>query len=44
MKLTLEVWRQERADAPGSLLTFEVDDICPDESFLEMLDIVIERL
>ena len=44
MKLTLEVWRQERADAPGSLQTFEVDDVSPDESFLEMLDIVNERL
>ncbi len=44
MRLTLEVWRQERADAPGSLQTYEVDDISPDESFLEMLDIVNERL
>ena len=44
MKLTLEVWRQERADAPGSLQTFEVDDVSPDESFLEMLDIVNEHL
>ena len=44
MRLTLVVWRQERADAPGSLQTYEVDDISPDESFLEMLDIVNERL
>ena len=44
MRLTLRVWRQERADAPGSLQTYEVDDISPDESFLEMLDIVNERL
>ncbi len=44
MRLTLKVWRQERADAPGSLQTYEVDDISPDESFLEMLDIVNERL
>jgi succinate dehydrogenase / fumarate reductase iron-sulfur subunit len=44
MKLTLKVWRQEQADAPGSLQTYEVDDISPDESFLEMLDILNERL
>ena len=44
MRLTLEVWRQERTGAPGSLQTYEVDDISPDESFLEMLDIVNERL
>ncbi len=44
MRLTLEVWRQERADAPGSLQTYEVDGVSPDESFLEMLDIVNERL
>ena len=44
MKLTLKVWRQERTETPGSLQTYEVDDISPDESFLEMLDIVNERL
>ncbi len=44
MRLALEVWRQERADAPGHLQTYEVDDVSPDESFLEMLDIVNERL
>ncbi len=44
MKLTLQVWRQERADAPGSLQTYVVDDISPDESFLEMLDVLNERL
>lgn len=44
MKLTLKVWRQERADAPGGLQTYEVDDVSPDESFLEMLDVLNERL
>lgn len=44
MKLTLKVWRQESANAPGSLQTYEVNDISPNESFLEMLDIVNERL
>ena len=44
MKLTLKVWRQETKDAPGALQTYEVDDISPDYSFLEMLDILNERL
>jgi succinate dehydrogenase / fumarate reductase iron-sulfur subunit len=44
MKLTLKVWRQERTDAPGSLQSYEVDDVSPDESFLEMLDVLNERL
>ena len=44
MKLTLKVWRQETKDAPGALQTYEVDDISPDYSFLEMLDMLNERL
>ena len=44
MKLTLKVWRQESSDAPGSLQTYEVDEVSPDESFLEMLDVLNERL
>jgi succinate dehydrogenase / fumarate reductase iron-sulfur subunit len=44
MRLTLKIWRQERRDAPGSLVTYEVDGIGPDSSFLEMLDILNERL
>jgi succinate dehydrogenase / fumarate reductase iron-sulfur subunit len=44
MRLTLKVWRQENADAPGSLKSYDVDGISPDESFLEMLDILNERL
>lgn len=44
MKLTLKVWRQERGDTQGSVETYEVDDISPDESFLEMLDILNVRL
>ncbi len=44
MDLTLEVWRQPHADAPGSMVTYEARDISPDMSFLEMLDVVNERL
>ena len=38
MKLTLKIWRQAGPDAPGRLVTYERDDVSPDQSFLEMLD------
>ncbi|MEX2325129.1 MAG: succinate dehydrogenase/fumarate reductase iron-sulfur subunit, partial [Nitriliruptoraceae bacterium] len=41
---TLRVWRQESADAPGRFETYEATDISSDASFLEMLDVVNERL
>jgi succinate dehydrogenase / fumarate reductase iron-sulfur subunit len=44
MKLTLKVWRQEGPQAPGALQELQVDAISPDMSFLEMLDVVNERL
>jgi succinate dehydrogenase / fumarate reductase, iron-sulfur subunit len=44
MKLTLKVWRQEGPDRPGRLQQIEADGITPDMSFLEMLDVVNERL
>ena len=44
MKLTLRVWRQQNADADGAMSTYEVDDISPDMSFLEMLDTLNEEL
>ena len=44
MRLTLKIWRQERRDSSGRFQTYEVEDISPDYSFLEMLDILNERL
>jgi succinate dehydrogenase / fumarate reductase iron-sulfur subunit len=44
MKLTLRVWRQENADAPGRFETYEARNVLPDMSFLEMLDVVNEEL
>ena len=44
MKLTLRVWRQKHAGAPGRFATYEAPDISPDMSFLEMLDVVNEGL
>lgn len=44
MKVTLKVWRQAGPDAPGGFETYEVDDASPDMSFLELFDVLNERL
>jgi len=44
MNLTLKVWRQKDANAPGRFETYEAKDVIEDMSFLEMLDVVNEGL
>ncbi|HEX6100650.1 MAG TPA: succinate dehydrogenase/fumarate reductase iron-sulfur subunit [Thermoanaerobaculia bacterium] len=44
MNLTLHVWRQKSHDAEGRLVEYKAENISPDASFLEMLDVVNERL
>ncbi len=44
LNLTLKVWRQKNANAEGTLETYEAKDIPSSASFLEMLDIVNERI
>ncbi len=44
MNLKLRVWRQKDRNAPGKLVEYEAGDIDPEMSFLEMLDVVNERL
>lgn len=44
MNLTLRVWRQKNRNDAGRFVTYEAPGISPDMSFLEMLDIVNERL
>lgn len=44
MNLTLIVWRQKSANDAGGFETYDAKDISPDMSFLEMLDVVNERL
>ena len=44
MDFTLKIWRQENAKAKGRFETYQVTDISPDCSFLEMLDILNESL
>jgi succinate dehydrogenase / fumarate reductase, iron-sulfur subunit len=44
MNLTLHVWRQPGPDAPGGMVRYQAADISSEMSFLEMLDVVNERL
>jgi succinate dehydrogenase / fumarate reductase iron-sulfur subunit len=44
MRFTLHVWRQPNRTAAGSMETHAVDGITGDVSFLEMFDILNERL
>src|SRR5262245_41689036 len=44
MKLTLKVWRQKNARDAGRFVTYQVHDVSPDSSFLEMLDQLNDEL
>ncbi len=44
MRLNLKIWRQAGPNAPGRLEDYVAEDISPDMSFLEMLDVVNEGL
>ena len=44
MKLFLKIWRQSNGDSKGSLQNYEIEDITPDMSFLEMMDFLNEKL
>jgi succinate dehydrogenase iron-sulfur subunit len=44
MNLTLHVWRQRDAKSKGGFVKYEAPDTSNDMSFLEMLDVVNERL
>jgi succinate dehydrogenase / fumarate reductase iron-sulfur subunit len=44
MRINLKVWRQAGPDKPGRFVDYRVDNVSPDMSFLEMLDVVNEGL
>ena len=44
MNIKLHVWRQKDARSEGGFVTYEAPDMSPEMSFLEMLDVVNERL
>jgi succinate dehydrogenase / fumarate reductase, iron-sulfur subunit len=44
MRLTLNVWRQQGPTTVGRFVTYPANDVAPEMSFLEMLDVVNEEL
>ena len=44
MNLTLKIWRQKNASDKGKMVDYKVNEISPDMSFLEMLDVLNEQL
>ena len=44
MKLLLKIWRQKNNLSKGSIVDYEIDDISPDMSFLEMMDVLNEKI
>jgi succinate dehydrogenase / fumarate reductase iron-sulfur subunit len=44
MNLTLKIWRQKNSKAKGEVETYKLNDVSPDSSFLEMLDVLNEGL
>jgi succinate dehydrogenase / fumarate reductase iron-sulfur subunit len=44
MRLTLEVWRQKDPRSAGRLVAYEIPEVSPDLSFLEMLDMLNQEL
>lgn len=44
MNLTLKVWRQRQAGAPGEFVSYQANNVSEHMSFLEMLDVVNEDL
>ena len=44
LKLTLNIWRQESSVASGKFESYEVDNLNTHMSFLEMLDVLNEKL
>ena len=44
MNLTLRIWRQTDTDTAGRFVTYQVKEVTPDMSFLEVLDVLNEDL
>jgi succinate dehydrogenase / fumarate reductase, iron-sulfur subunit len=44
VRLYVNVWRQKNARDPGRFVRYRAEDLNPDMSFLEMLDVLNERL
>lgn len=40
MNLTLKIWRQKNANESGKIVEYKVNEVSPDMSFLEMIDVL----
>jgi succinate dehydrogenase / fumarate reductase iron-sulfur subunit len=40
MKLKLKIWRQKNSESNGKIIDYDIENISPDMSFLEMLDVL----
>ena len=44
MNLKLKIWRQLNSESKGKMVDYQVSDVSPDMSFLEMLDVLNDQL
>lgn len=44
MNITLRIWRQVEGTTKGAMVNYHVEEVSPDMSFLEMLDVLNEHL
>mgnify|MGYP001357198930 FL=1 len=44
MKLKLKIWRQENSKSNGKMVLYDIENVSPDMSFLEMMDVLNEEL
>ena len=44
MKLFLKIWRQKNPESEGKIINYEIDGITEDMSFLEMMDVLNEKI
>ena len=44
MNLTLKIWRQANTISKGEMVTYPIENVSPDMSFLEMMDVLNEQL
>ena len=44
MKIRLKIWRQKNSKAKGEFVTYDLDGVSPEMSFLEMLDFLNTKL
>src|SRR5262245_24825500 len=44
MNLKLRIWRQKNAETAGKFVEYQAQNVSPDMSFLEMLDVINEGL